>query len=397
MTCPPRVAHFRAMGILSGWALTASTPPPAPPVTPDVSATMSVASPWADNSELFTADLAAMFGVDADCLPVTRRQAIALPAVARGRDLICISVARLALWGMDGNGRLAVQPRILQRPEIGRSRFMTYVWTVDDMLFHGFGTWLVVQRYAEDGRPITARYVPRSKVETDPDTGEIVKCFGQTVGPFDVIRFDAPHEGILTRAAASIRAARLIHDTYGRAAGTPNPTVDLHQTDGDVLDDVEIDKLVARWRNARRGPNGLVAFTSKGITANFPNAQQPEALLIAARQAADLDLARHMGLAAWAVDAQTGGTNLTYSSTPMRSRELIDFTLAGYMEAITSRLSLDDVLPAGRFAAFSTDVLTDGNFGERMKAAKDAKDAGVFTDDELRAREAANAVEGVRP
>lgn len=123
--------------------------------------------------------------------------------------------------------------------------------------------------------------------------------------------------------------------------------------------------------------------------------QQPEQLLIAARNAANLDIARCLNLPAWAVDGEVGGSSLTYQNVPSRSRELIDYTLAGYMEAITSRLSLDDVLAQGTWAAMSTDVLTDGDFGDRMTAYKAARDADVYTSEELRQREAGVPIEGL--
>lgn len=368
--------------------LTASSPVPVAPPP------IGIASPWADANALTVATWAGLLDVNAADLPVTRQQAIQIPAIQRGRDLIATTVARFPLWAMTADGRLDQQPRVVVQPEVGRARFVTMLWTVDTLMFYGFSVWQVTSRYAEDSRPRTCRWVPPGRIDTDPDSGDVTGVFGRALSdPRDVIRFDGPHEGILTRGAESIRTARTLFRDYDKAARTPTPDVELHQTGGDPMKDAEIDALIARWAAARAGANGRVAFTNQSIQAVM-HGQQPEDLLIAARNAANLDLARVMNLPAWAVDGEVGGSSLNYSNVPSRSRELIDYTLAGYMEAIASRLSLDDVLAAGTWAAFSTDVLTDGDFGERMTAYKAAKDAEVYSSQELRQREAGIPLEG---
>lgn len=375
------------MGLLRRRELTAAVPTAMPP--------LAIASPWANASALEVATWAGLLDA-VDALPVTRQQAIQLPAIARGRDLIAISVARFPLFAQNAQGQLGTQPRIVARPEVGRSRFVTLVWTVDTLIFYGFAVWQITARYAEDNRPMTARWVPPGLVDTDPDSGEVVRVFGRDVNPADVIRFDGPHEGILTRANESVRTARRLLASYAQAADTPNPDVELHQTGGEPMGETDIDALIARWAAARRGDNGRVAYTNANIEAKL-HGQQPENLLVAARNAMNLDLARHLNLPAWAVDGEVGGSSLTYTNVPSRSRELIDYTLAGYMESITGRLSLDDVLPAATWAAFSTDVLTDGDFGDRMTAYKAAREAEVFTVDELRRREQGLPMEGTSP
>lgn len=372
--------------------LTASAPVPVAPPP------IGIASPWANADALTVATWAGLLDVAATDLPVTRQQAIQLPAIQRGRDLIATSVARFPLWAMTAAGRTDQQPRIIVQPEVGRSRYVTMLWTVDTLLFYGFAVWQVTSRYAEDARPRTARWVPPGRIDTDPDSGDVTAVFGRPIGdPRDVIRFDGPHEGILTRGAESIRATRLLFRDYAKAVAMPNPDVELHQTAGEPMTPAEINELRTIWAEARAGAYGRVAFTNQSVEAKV-HGQQPENLLVAARNAANLDMARLMNLPAWAVDGEVGGSSLTYSNVPSRSRELIDYTLAGYMEAITSRLSLDDVLAAGTWSAFSTDVMTDGDFGDRMTAYKAATEAKVYTSDELRQREAGIPVEGqVRP
>lgn len=372
------------MGLFRRRELQASAPVTlSPPV-------LQVASPWATADALTVATWAGLLDA-ADNLPVTRQQAITLPAVARGRDLIVTTIARMPLFAANAGGRLAAQPRCTSRPELGRSRFVTLTWTVDTVLFYGFAVWQVLERYAEDDRPRIFRFVPPGYVDTN-EAGEVVSLFGRAVKPRDYIRFDGPHEGVLFRANETIRTSRRLMTSYANAVETPTPDVELHQTGGEPLTDTEIDDLIARWVAKRQGTNGRVGFSNQAIEVKM-HGQQPEDLLMGARQAMNLDLARHLNLPAWAVDAEVSGSSLTYSNVPSRWRELIDGTLGGYMEAITSRLSLDDVLPAGTWADFNTDYLTDGSFSERMTGYKAATDAQIYTAEELRRREQGLPVE----
>ena len=83
-----------------------------------------------------------------------------------------------------------------------------------------------------------------------------------------------------------------------------------------------------------------------------------ENLLIEARNAAVLDLARLIGVHGGMVDATTPKASLNYETTSGRNEEFVDFDLALYMLPITSRLSLDDVTPHGTRIAFDTAAFT---------------------------------------
>ena len=83
----------------------------------------------------------------------------------------------------------------------------------------------------------------------------------------------------------------------------------------------------------------------------------PEDLLIAGRNAAAVDCARLVGVPAALVDATSAGASLTYETTEGRNREFLDYGLIGYMAAVSSRLSMDDVVPRGQRVAFELEDL----------------------------------------
>ena len=85
------------------------------------------------------------------------------------------------------------------------------------------------------------------------------------------------------------------------------------------------------------------------------------------------------------VDASLhNGSSLTYTNVPSRSRELLDYTLRGYLDAIAGRLSLDDVTPHGQALRFDVSRLLRGDFAERMNAGRVAIEAGIYTAEQIR-------------
>lgn len=370
---------------LEARAAGALLPVPTAPIDGPVSA-------YAPADALSTFTLEHLF--DVDYINVDRERAMALGAVAKGRQLITGQISTFPLVHMTGNKRTPAQPLIVRQPEVGRPLHTSLTWWVDSLIFYG-RVWLrVVERYADStngGRPSRLQWVPEWSATVDK-AGRLVKAFGSDVAQRDVVRIDGPHEGLLNFGASLIREAISVDLAAANAAENPVPSINLHQTAGEPLAKEAIDELLTRWRAARTKRGGGVGFTNASIEAEAMG-QPVEQLLIEGRNAAALNLARAMGLPAWAVDASVQGTSLNYTSVTGRSRELIDYTLKPYMAAIEGRLSLDDVLPAGQWCRFDTTAALQGNFTERMSAYKSAIDAGIYTAEECRALEAGYALE----
>lgn len=326
--------------------------------------------------------------------PVGRKQAMEVAPIAKSRHMLAGMISRFPLIEMTGRDRAQQQSPLVRQPEIGRPLATSLTWWLDSLLFYGRAWLEIVERYAEDSRPRRVRWVPEHRISLD-EAGTVTHVAGNPVGPMDVIRIDGPHEGILNFGAARIREAIEINRAAARAAANPVPSIELHQTAGTPLTDDQIDALTARWGAARAGQNGGVAYTNQSIEAKT-HGQAAEQLLIAARNYAAVDMARLCGMPAWAVDAVVEGSSMTYNNTPGRTRELIDYGLQPYMTAIEQRLSLDDVLPAGRWARFDTSAVLQLDFEARMRGYKSAIDAGVYTAEECRQLEAGHPLEEAR-
>lgn len=356
---------------------------------------IEVATPYGDGSDPLARLLfSEMFGGDLDELPVTRDRAIRIGAAAKGRDLICGQIGALRLVHMTSTTRTAQQPRIVTQPEAGRPYVTSLTWWADSMLWYGRAWLVVTERYSDSngGKPSRFQWVPEWSAEVDT-AGRLVKAFGRSVAEADVVRIDGPHEGILNRADDAIREHLAFDLAAGNAAENPVPSINLQQTGGQPLTTDQIKDLLATWRAARRKRGGGVGYSNASIKPEVLG-QPVEQLLIAGRNNAALNIARHMSLPGWAVDAVVQGTSLNYTSVTGRSRELIDYTLRPYLDAIAQRLSLDDVLPAGQWVRFDTSGVLMGNFAERMAGYKAAIDAGIYTAEECKAIEAGYALEG---
>ncbi len=315
--------------------------------------------------------------------PVDRRMAMSMPPLAKARNLLCATGGRLPLRARDRLG--ARDEALLAQPEPGRPAYVTWSWVIDALIWWGRAWLVVTDRYAETGRPRSVRWVPEWDATTD-STGTLTEANGVPVSPAEVIRIDGHHEGVLHFAAHSIREAEAISRATLNAARNPVPSVELHQTGGDPIPADEVDRLRKQWGRARQGEHGGVAFTNQQIEARM-HGQAAEQLLLGARNAIALDLARAVGVPAWLVDATVEGSSLTYSNVPSRSRELIDFGLMPYLASIEARLSMDDVTAHGVAVRFDTSALLRGDFRDRMDAYKAAQDSGIYTTDELRQME----------
>jgi hypothetical protein len=323
-----------------------ATPPRAP---------TAIRSPWStgDLSQIVWADL---FGADEVAWPLSRAAAIQVPAVARARHLLAGTVARLPLRAVRIDQPVDPQPLWITRTDGTMSPWHRMVWTIDDLLFAGWSLWA-----CERDRRGAIQRVERVPAElwtwgpTEGD-GAAVLVDGEEVDADTVLLIPGPHEGILTSARKTILGARLQELMWQRRVAAPIPAMEIHQTTEDPLTDDEIDDLVAAWVSARTDPDGAVAYTPHNIELK-PHGTATTDLLIEARNAVAVDIASHTGLPAQALNASLSTASLTYSTAETAEGEL-NRAAALYSNAVSGRLSMDDVVPRGQRCAFDITYLT---------------------------------------
>lgn len=312
-----------------------------------------VGSPWTtgDLSQIVWADI---FG--GDLQPVTRAMAMAVPAVAKARHVLCSVIGPLPLLSFTGATQDTPQPQWMQRTDGDLSPFHRMVWTVDDLLHFGWSLWAAKRGAPSDGSPLlAAARVPYDRWDIDSDG--FVNVDGQRVLAGQAILIPGPHGGLLNDSSVIIRMAADNLQAAANAARNPNPNVDLHYTGDEPLDSDARDELIRIWSEARRGLNGGVGFTNKLVEANVLGSHLDK-LLIEGRNADAVDIARAAGVTASSLDATAAGASLEYVTAETRNQELLDYGVKFYMDAISSRLSQDDCVARGHRTAFDLSEFT---------------------------------------
>lgn len=342
--------------------------------------TTPLASPWSDDSHLETLTLSSLYGLEPDQMPITRDSALDIAAVLKGRNLICTSIARLPLTAVKNGSPLKTQPQLLQQLQRGTPNFITLSYVVDALIFYGRSFLLIDERTA-DGRPKSVVFVPEWKAETKD--GRLVRAFDKPVSANGYIRIDANSAGLLRHGRDVLRTAKEFERASAEAAANPIPHLILKQTAGMEMSQEDVQKMLSQWSAARRKKYGSVAFANQSVEPMAVGASE-ENLLIEGLNYSVLQIARALGLPAWALDGVVDGSTLNYSNQSSRNRELLD-ALAPHIEAIQQTLAL--FLPYGTEAKFDTSELLKSDTAGRYSEYETALRAGFLTVDEVREKE----------
>lgn len=311
--------------------------------------TFPISSPWtsADLERVMFADV---FG---ESIPInTRTAAMRIATVKRARQLICSTVGRMALRQLEGDQVTAEQPAWLTAQAGGQSPQLKMAWTVDDIMFHDWSLWL---RVLEGGELVATQRVPFGAWTVTTDNH--IAIDGDTIKDDQVLLLGGFGLGILEYGVDVLSDARALYATVRDRIENPTPNMDLHQEGGPELTPEQRDEMLASWRLARAKKGGSVGYTPQSIKANVLESSDSSQLMIEARNATAVDLARLIGVSAGMVDATAPKASLNYETQTGRNLEFLDLDLEAYLLPIEARLSLDDVCPAGQRIAFDRGVI----------------------------------------
>ena len=303
-----------------------------------------IVSPWS-SSALQSIAFADIFGKDFQ--PVTRGQAMRVPAVAKARHLVC-GLARQPLRAYQGDRLLSEQPRWLSRTDGEVAPRIRMLWTLDDLFFGGWSLWALDRPGA---RIDDATRVPPEWWTFDPDGRVLVH--DQPIESGSHVLFSGPYEGLLEAGAGTIRAALNLEAAWAQRVQSPIPLVNIKQdlsddelgdpTDEDDDDELDFGQaMVDAYVTARRDPNGAVMFTPHGYSVEALGDVRHE-LFVEGRNAVTLDVARFCSIPANLLDASLSTASLTYTNTQSSRSDFRDMTADFWLTPIEDRLSMDDV------------------------------------------------------
>lgn len=322
---------------------------------------------------------------------VTRAQAISVPAVKRARDLIAGTLGVLPV-GVRNRRRETVTTgsahALLSQPEPDVARTVTMTRTFEDMLFEGVSWWRITG-FGWDGYPTKVRRLdPRSvnvrtngRVYVSSTTGIAQGHAEEYVPDAELIRIDSPNDPLLVAGARAIRTALLLDKTAARYADEPLPLGYFAPRDGheDPMNEEEVVALLDEWEAARR--ERAWGYVGAALEPH-PLQWNPEQLQLAKqRDHAVLEISRIAGVDPEDLGVST--TSRTYANAEQRRLDLLDFTLAAYVGAFESRMSMNDVTPDGYTVRFEYAGFLRSDTKTRMETYKIGREVGVYDDERI--------------
>jgi len=284
---------------------------------------------------------------------VSRHDAMSVPSVARARNLICGTVASIPLeYYKTSTGEVIAPPRWIKQLSKSQPSFVTLTWIVDSLLFYGVAYLLVTERYAEDGRPASFEWVANTRVTFTTDLyGIHVTQYYVDASPVDmndIVTIQGFDEGVLDRSGRTIQAAIDVDRAAATNSANPQPAGFLKNSGAD-LPPSEVQGLIAAWKRARQ--NNSTAYLTSTLDYS-PVAFSPKDMLYnEAIQNLSTQIARAMNVPAYYLSADQN-TTMTYANVQDERKQYYALSIEPYIQAIQSRLSMDDISTAGHEVKF---------------------------------------------
>lgn len=306
----------------------------------------------------------------------TRDEAMSVPTVARGRNIICSSIASIGLEVIDRSTGMEIEdgtPRVIRTPDPRIPGSATYVWTCEDLLFYGYAYWQITELFADTYRVRSVQRISPSRVtiQTNALATEIdyymvdgVRVPDSGVG--SLVVFNGNDEGLLNRAGKTIRTGAELERAAAMYAREPIPSMVL-KSNGAALPADRIRSLLDAWGASRR--NRGTAFLNADVSLETLGFDPEKLQLNQARSYVATELARALGIPAYYVDAETG-SSMTYSNATNQRQTLLDFSLIPIMTSIQERLSMPDFVPQSQEVKYDLSDYLRGSDLERANIYK---------------------------
>jgi HK97 family phage portal protein len=300
---------------------------------------------------------------NAIALRVSRKDAMSVPSVARARNLICGTVASIPLeYYNKRTGEVMAAPRWINQLSKNQPSFVTINWIVDSLLFYGVAYLRVTERYAEDGRPAAFEWIANTRVTYTTDLeGIMITQYYVDIQPIDmndIVTIQGLDEGVLERAGKTIQAAIDINRAASISAATPMSSGILKNTGAD-LPPAEVSGLLAAWKRSRQ--NNSTAYLTSTLEFQSTQFSPKDMMYNEAIQNLSTEIARAMNVPAYYLSADQN-TTMTYANVTEERKQFYALSIEPYIQAIQTRLSMDDISTAGhevRFAVFDTFLKND--------------------------------------
>jgi HK97 family phage portal protein len=180
----------------------------------------------------------------------------------------------------------------------------------------------------------------------------------QPISMNDIVTIQGLDEGVLERAGKTIQSAIDINRAASISAATPMSSGILKNTGAD-LPPAEVSGLLAAWKRSRQ--NNSTAYLTSTLEFQSTQFSPKDMMYNEAIQNLSTEIARAMNVPAYYLSADQNST-MTYANVTEERKQFFALSIEPYIQAIQSRLSMDDISTAGhevRFAVFDTFLKQD--------------------------------------
>lgn len=294
---------------------------------------------------------------------LSRHDAMSCASVARARNLICGTVASIPLeYYNKKTGEVIAPPRWINQLSKSQPSFVTLSWIVDSLLFYGVSYLLVTDRYSEDGRPANFEWVANSRVTFTTDLeGIMVTQYyidAKAIDMNDIVTIQGFDEGVLERSSRIIQAAIDVDRAAAVNSAQAQPAGFLKNSGAD-LPPAEVQGLLAAWKRSRL--NNSTAYLTSTLDYSPVSFSPKDMQYTDSIQSYSTQIARAMNVPAYYLSADQN-TTMTYANVQDERKQFYALSIEPYIQAIQSRLSMDDISTAGhevRFAVFDSFLKSD--------------------------------------
>lgn len=324
---------------------------------------------------------------------------LTLSTVFRGVQVLQTAIASLPIHEYKNDVKLDNVSTLIAQPDKARTRRDFISDIVASLVLDG-NAFIRLVRF--NGEVVNCEVLPPSLVTVENLSKDIAvptltyHYIGKTYGADDIahLKFlNMPGQlrglGPISAARAEIVSAQQARDYKAKFYNDSSNIKGYLKTEQTVPPEA-LRKLKDDWN--KQGESSTVRAISAGLTY-IPLDLKPADLQFLETQKFDTtQIARLLGIPASIMLAAVDGSNLTYSNIEQSWIEFADYTLSAYtgeIEELFNRL-----LPRGRTARFDWDSSRRADMSERLNAYKTAIDAGIYTVNEVRAKEGLQPLEG---
>lgn len=320
---------------------------------------------------------------------VSAPQALTVPSVARARGIITSTIGTLPKEVyLKSTGQHVEANRCINQPDRRVAGSVVYSFLAFDIWYYGVGYGVVNELYA-DGRIQDWTRIPFEWVSPEYNN-DLTEIIGYSIkgkraalsGVGSVIAFQGLEEGFGSRAGRTVNAAIWLEKAALNYAKNPVPATVL-KSNGTNLTAERIRSLINSWSKSRQ--DNSTAFLNADVNLEVLGFDPASLQLAEARQYVALEIARHAGIPAYFISAET--TSMTYSNALSERKGLLDFSLRSILSSIEQRLSFPDFVPAGQVVRFDLDDFLRGSALERAQVYEILNRIGAMSIEQIQEEE----------